>query len=40
MMTHILIKCHRIWQHDMANYNIKIAPYYWLIMSVHVIKTN
>ena len=37
--TH-LDTCHRIWQHDTANCNIKIASYYWLLICVHVTKTN
>ena len=37
--TH-LDTCHRIWQQNKANYNIKIPMYYWLLIYVHMSKTN
>jgi hypothetical protein len=39
--THI-DTCHRIWKQkqDKANCNIKIRLYYWLLIYVHVTKTN
>ena len=37
--TH-LDTCHRIWQQDKANCNIKLLLYYWLLIYVHVTKTN
>ncbi len=35
--TH-LDTCHRIWQQDKANYNIKIPLYHWLLIYVHMSK--
>ena len=37
--TH-LDTCHRIWQHDMANCNIKISSYYWLLaINIYYVST-
>ena len=35
--TH-LDTCHRVWQQDKANCNIKIPLYYWLLIYVHMSK--
>ena len=32
--------CHRIWQQDKTEFNSRIAQYYWLLISVHMTKTN
>ncbi len=37
--TH-LDTCHRIWQQDKTNCNVKIELCHWLLMCVHMSKTN
>ena len=36
----VLDTCHRIWQQDKTEFNIKIAKYYWLLICVYMTKTN